>query len=84
MQYDDHVSKKICLVVSCLIPIHCFAQLPQDSRRAGGIAIIPLTANTTQVFYEQNSVLITQEQGQRKDSIFVRVNNLDWWGKLDV
>ncbi|MDH0030135.1 MULTISPECIES: peptidoglycan DD-metalloendopeptidase family protein [unclassified Acinetobacter] len=57
--------KKICLLVSCLIPIHCFAQLPQDSRRAGGIAVIPLTADTTQVFYEQNPVLITQEQGQR-------------------
>ena len=42
-----------------------FRPTPQDSRRAGGIAIIPLTANTTQVFYEQNSVLITQEQGQR-------------------
>ena len=42
-----------------------FAQLPQDSRRAGGIAVIPLSANINQVFYQQKPVLITQENGQR-------------------
>lgn len=58
--------KKILLGAACLLPLHsAFAQLPQDSRRAGGIAVIPLTANTTQVFYEQKPVLITQEGAQR-------------------
>ncbi|MDR2060982.1 MAG: peptidoglycan DD-metalloendopeptidase family protein [Acinetobacter sp.] len=58
--------KKILLGAACLLPLHsAFAQLPQDSRRAGGIAIIPLSANTTQVFYEQKPVLITQEGTQR-------------------
>lgn len=58
--------KKIYLAAACLLPIHfAFAQLPQDSRRAGGIAVIPLTANTTQVYYEQKPVLISQENGQR-------------------
>ncbi|WP_336936137.1 peptidoglycan DD-metalloendopeptidase family protein [Acinetobacter beijerinckii] len=40
------------------------AELPQDSRRAGGIAVIPLSADTTQVFYERNPVLITQQNEQ--------------------
>lgn len=58
--------KKILLGAACLLPLHsAFAQLPQDSRRAGGIAVIPLNANTTQVFYEQKPVLITQEGTQR-------------------
>lgn len=58
--------KKIYLVATCLLPLHvAYAQLPQDSRRAGGIAVIPLEAHTTQVFYEQNPVLITQEGSQR-------------------
>ncbi|MBJ9956359.1 M23 family metallopeptidase [Acinetobacter courvalinii] len=58
--------KKILLGAACLLPLHsAFAQLPQDSRRAGGIAVIPLSANTTQVFYEQKPVLITQEGTQR-------------------
>lgn len=58
--------KKILLSAACLLPLHsAFAQLPQDSRRAGGIAVIPLNVNTTQVFYEQKPVLITQEGTQR-------------------
>ncbi|MEB3792395.1 peptidoglycan DD-metalloendopeptidase family protein [Acinetobacter sp. IK40] len=58
--------KKILLGAACLLPLHsAFAQLPQDSRRAGGIAVIPLSANTTQVFYEQKPVVITQEGTQR-------------------
>lgn len=58
--------KKILLGAACLLPLHsAFAQLPQDSRRAGGIAVIPLTVNITQVFYEQKPVLITQEGAQR-------------------
>ncbi|WP_096911217.1 MULTISPECIES: M23 family metallopeptidase [Acinetobacter] len=58
--------KTILLSVASLLPLHAaFAQLPQDSRRAGGIAVIPLTTNTTQVFYQQKPVLISQEGAQR-------------------
>lgn len=42
----------------------CLAQLPLDSRRAGGIAVIPIATSVTQVFYEQRPVLIAQEQDQ--------------------
>ena len=55
------ISSLICLVIS----FDCFAQLPQDSRRAGGIAVIPITAEVTQIFYEQSPVLISQEGIQR-------------------
>ncbi|EFF82250.1 peptidase, M23 family [Acinetobacter haemolyticus ATCC 19194] len=58
--------KTILLGAACLVSTHsAFAQLPQDSRRAGGIAVIPLTAETTEVFYQQKPVLITQEGTQR-------------------
>ena len=43
----------------------CIAQSPQDSRRAGGIAVIALPENITQVFYQKKPVLISQENGQR-------------------
>ncbi|WHP06659.1 MULTISPECIES: peptidoglycan DD-metalloendopeptidase family protein [Acinetobacter] len=59
------LKKLVPIIICTFYSFPSFAQLPQDSRRAGGIAVIPLTANTTQVFYEQNPVLITQEQGQR-------------------
>ena len=51
----------ICTAIS----FDCFAQLPQDSRRAGGIAVIPITAEVTQIFYQQSPVLISQEGTQR-------------------
>ncbi|EOR06724.1 hypothetical protein F896_02406 [Acinetobacter genomosp. 15BJ] len=58
--------KTILLSVVSLLPLHAaFAQLPQDSRRAGGVAVIPLPTTTTQVFYEQKPVLITQQGTQR-------------------
>ena len=59
------LKKLVPIIICTFCSFPSFAQLPQDSRRAGGIAVIPLTANTTQVFYEQNPILITQEQGQR-------------------
>lgn len=74
MQYDDHVSKKICLVVSCLIPIHCFAQLPQDSRRAGGIAIIPLTANTTPIQFDIKPYAYAEQRLTVKNQDYVNPN----------
>ncbi|SPL72635.1 M23 family metallopeptidase [Acinetobacter stercoris] len=44
---------------------HIMAQLPQDSRRAGGIAVIPLSQNIQQVYYKQQQVLIIQSKDQR-------------------
>lgn len=62
--------RKILLGAACLLPLHSvFAQLPQDSRRAGGIAVIPLAAHTNQVFYEQKPVLIA-EQGSQRYAVF--------------
>ncbi|VXA53878.1 conserved exported hypothetical protein [Acinetobacter proteolyticus] len=62
--------KTILLSVASLLPLHtAFAQLPQDSRRAGGIAVIPLSTETTQVLYEQKPVLITQ-QGKQRYAVF--------------
>ena len=48
-----------------LSPLYCFAHLPQDSRRAGGVAVIPLAANITQVFYQKKPVLIAEYATQR-------------------
>ena len=57
--------KKIILAATCMIPIQLlFAQLPQDSRRAGGIAVIPLSTGITQVSYEGKAVLISKENEQ--------------------
>lgn len=55
----------ICVPFFLLSTVHCFAQLPQDSRRVGGIAVIPLSANINQVFYQHKPVLISQENGKR-------------------
>ena len=41
------------------------AQLPQDSRRPGGIAVVPLSTDITQVTFQQKPVLISQEGQQR-------------------
>lgn len=46
------------------LSLYAIAELPQDSRRAGGIAVIPLSDNITKVFYERNPVLITQQNEQ--------------------
>jgi hypothetical protein len=40
------------------------AELPQDSR-PGGIAVIPLTSDITQVTFQHKPVLISQEGQQR-------------------
>lgn len=39
--------------------------LPQDARHAGGIAVIPISSQTTQVQYESKPVLITQQSNQK-------------------
>ena len=50
-----------CLLATPLVT----AQLPQDSRRAGGIAVIGLPENITQVFYQKKPVLIAEYATQR-------------------
>jgi hypothetical protein len=58
--------KQIILTTTCLFTATlAMAELPQDSRRAGGIAVIPLTADITQVNFQQKPVLISQEGHQR-------------------
>lgn len=42
-----------------------FATLPQDSRRAGGIAVIPLSNEIKTMTYQGQNVLITEEDQQR-------------------
>lgn len=58
--------RRIVIASICLFPIQiAIAQLPQNSRHAGGIAVIPLSSTTTQVFYEKKPILIAQEGTQR-------------------
>lgn len=55
--------KKILLL--CCLCTTTYAQLPQQSLRAGGIAVLPLPSNVQQVSYNHQPVLITQEQNQK-------------------
>ena len=59
------IKQIISTLIFATFPIYCFAQLPQDARHAGGIAVIPLSSTTTQVFYEKKPILIAQEGTQR-------------------
>lgn len=61
MRFQKLILISLCTSISQL----SFAQLPQDARHAGGIAVIPLNPDITQVFYEQQPVLIAQENTQR-------------------
>lgn len=56
--------KKILLLCGLVTSAQVFA-LPQDSRRAGGIAVIPLAQNVTEVKYNGLPVLVTQPNSQR-------------------
>ncbi|PZM11760.1 hypothetical protein DOL94_16340 [Acinetobacter baumannii] len=56
-----HIILTTCLFSSTL----AMAELPQDSRRPGGIAVIPLTSDITQVTFQHKPVLISQEGQQR-------------------
>lgn len=56
--------KKRNLLLICLLLSSPTFALPQDSRRAGGIAVIPLDAETARVSYENRPVLISQEGNQ--------------------
>ncbi len=55
--------KQILILCSLIATTSTFA-LPQDSRRAGGIAVIPLQANVSEVKYKNVPVLITQQNAQ--------------------
>ncbi|MFB2537824.1 MULTISPECIES: peptidoglycan DD-metalloendopeptidase family protein [unclassified Acinetobacter] len=52
-------------VCSLVIASHSYANLPQDSRRAGGIAVIALDNDIQQVSLNNQPVMITQHNGQR-------------------
>lgn len=56
--------KKILILCGLLTSTQIFA-LPQDSRRAGGIAVIPLSQNISEVKYKDQPILITQPNTQR-------------------
>lgn len=56
--------KRILLLCGLVTSAQIFA-LPQDSRRAGGIAVIPLSQNITEVKYNGLPVLVTQSNSQR-------------------
>ncbi|OWX79907.1 hypothetical protein A7A59_05210 [Acinetobacter baumannii] len=53
-----HIILTTCLFSSTL----AMAELPQDSRRPGGIAVIPLTSDITQVTFQHKPVLIHLQQ----------------------
>lgn len=61
MHFKHFLLTTTCLFTSAL----AIAQVPQDSRRPGGIAVVPLTADITQVTFQQKPVLISQEGQQR-------------------
>ncbi|MDM1247395.1 peptidoglycan DD-metalloendopeptidase family protein [Acinetobacter sp. R933-2] len=56
--------KTILILCGLLTSAQIFA-LPQDSRRAGGIAVIPLSQNISEVKYKDQPILITQPNTQR-------------------
>ncbi|MGK3629998.1 M23 family peptidase, partial [Acinetobacter sp. A11] len=60
MHFKHIILTTTCLFTSAL----AIAQLPQDSRRPGGIAVVPLSTDITQVTFQQKPVLISQEGQQ--------------------
>lgn len=57
--------KHIILTISLFSSTLTMAELPQDSRRPGGIAVVPLSTDITQVTFQHKPVLISQEGHQR-------------------
>lgn len=58
--------QRLLIFVGCsLMLTQAIAQLPQDSRRAGGIAVIALADHIQSVSYQQQPILISQEKQQR-------------------
>ncbi len=55
----------IASLISISLSSMSFAQLPKDSRRAGGIAVIPLNDSIKQVTYQSHPVLITEENSKK-------------------
>lgn len=56
MNFSNSVLVLLSLSITTL-----YAQLPQDSRRAGGIAVIPLNPNITHVTFKNAPILVIQE-----------------------
>jgi murein DD-endopeptidase MepM/ murein hydrolase activator NlpD len=50
------------------------AALPQSAYRAGGIAVLPITDSTIQVFLDQQPIAIAQQNGQRFAVIGIPLN----------
>ncbi|MBJ9984860.1 peptidoglycan DD-metalloendopeptidase family protein [Acinetobacter sp. S40] len=61
-----------------------YAQLPQDSRRPGGIAVIALSPDIEYVRFNQEKVLITQENSQRYAILGIPLNTPIGLLKLDT
>lgn len=59
------ILKNVFYCCALIYSTQTLAQLPQDSRRPGGIAVIPLTSEVQNVQYQNHPVLITQENGQK-------------------
>lgn len=57
--------KQLTLIALSSLCINAYAQLPKQSLRAGGVAVIPLAPQITQVFFADKPVLITQENQQK-------------------
>ena len=57
--------KKIKILMSCFLMSQTALALPQDSRRAGGIAVIPLAPNIMQVSFDHKPIRISQEANLR-------------------
>ncbi|MCU4412837.1 peptidoglycan DD-metalloendopeptidase family protein [Acinetobacter sp. WU_MDCI_Axc73] len=68
--------KKSCFMLglSLLSLQSLYAELPQDSRRPGGIAVIPLDQNIQTVHFHQQAVLISQENHQRYAILGIPLN----------
>ncbi|MGK5736968.1 peptidoglycan DD-metalloendopeptidase family protein [Acinetobacter junii] len=61
MYFNKFVISSVLITLSSV----SVAESPKDSRRAGGIAVIPLSDQITQVFYNHKPVLISRENSKR-------------------
>ena len=68
--------KKSCFMLglSLLSLQSLYAELPQDSRRPGGIAVIPLGQEIKSVRFNQQNILISNENTQRYAILGIPLN----------
>ena len=62
-------TKKLLMICGLIATTHTFA-LPQDSRRAGGIAVISIPKTTTQVTYLDRPVLVVDGPNTTNQIVF--------------